>query len=78
MKNPGDVVIAGIWRALNSVVNGKSSISPEMAIRLAKAFGGSEETWLRMQVAYDLAVAPKAVSGIDVRRQQVPQELRAP
>jgi len=50
--------ILGVSRqALNNIVNGKSGISPEMAIRLTKAFGSTEETWLRMQVAYDLAAA---------------------
>jgi addiction module HigA family antidote len=47
----------GVTRqALNNLVNGKSGISPEMAIRLDKAFGGGAETWLRLQMAYDLAV----------------------
>jgi plasmid maintenance system antidote protein VapI len=46
-----------------------------MAIRLTKAFGSTEETWLRMQLAYDLAVARKNESKIKVRRQLVPQEL---
>jgi plasmid maintenance system antidote protein VapI len=41
------------------VITGKSGISPEMAIRLTKAFGSTEETWLRMQLAYDLAAARK-------------------
>ena len=46
----------GITRqALNNVVNEKAGVSPEMATRLAKAFGSTAETWLRMQVAYDLA-----------------------
>jgi len=36
-------------------VNGKRGISPEMAVRLAKAFGGSAETWLTQQAHYDLA-----------------------
>jgi len=46
--------ILGVSRqALNNVVTGKSGISPEMAIRLTKAFGSTEETWLRMQLAYD-------------------------
>jgi addiction module HigA family antidote len=44
-------------QALNNIVNGKSGISPEMAIRLTKAFGSTEQTWLRMQLAYDLAQA---------------------
>jgi addiction module HigA family antidote len=68
--------VLGVTRqALNNIVNGKSGISPEMAIRLKKAFGGTEETWLRMQLAYDLAAARKNQSKIKVRRQQVPQEL---
>lgn len=60
----------GVTRqALNNIVNGKSGISPEMAIRLSKAFGSTPETWLRMQVAYDLAIARKNESNIRVRRQ---------
>jgi antitoxin HigA-1 len=62
-------------RAINNIVDGKSGISPEMAIRLTKAFGDAEETWLRMQIAYDLAVARKTESKIKVRRQLIPQEL---
>ena len=62
----------GVTRqALNNIVNGKSGISPEMAIRLSKAFGSTAETWLRMQVAYDLAIARKNESHIKVRRQSV-------
>jgi|SRR5271170_7433917 len=68
--------ILGVTRqALNNVVSGKSGISSEMAIRLTKAFGSTEETWLRMQLAYDLAVARKNESKIKVQRQRVPQEL---
>lgn len=69
--------VLGVTRqALNNVVNGKSGISPEMAIRLSKAFGSTAETWLRMQLAYDLAAARKNESHIKVRRQQV-EELHA-
>jgi addiction module HigA family antidote len=61
--------ILGVTRqALNNVVNGKSGISPEMAIRLSKAFGSTAETWLRMQMAYDLAQARKRESKIKVKR----------
>src|ERR1700724_2787402 len=68
--------VLGVTRqALNNVVNGKSAISPEMAIRLTKAFGSTAETWLRMQLAYDLAAARKNESKIRVRRQLVPKEL---
>ena len=64
--------ILGVSRqALNNVILGKSGISPEMAIRLTKAFGSTEETWLRMQLAHDLAEARKSQSKIKVRRQHV-------
>jgi antitoxin HigA-1 len=69
--------VLGVTRqTLNNVVNGKSGISPEMAIRLSKAFGSTPETWLRMQLAYDLAQARKNEDKIRVRRQHVPQELQ--
>ena len=46
----------GVTRqALNNVVNCRAAVSPEMAIRLAKAFGSTADTWLGMQMAYDLA-----------------------
>jgi antitoxin HigA-1 len=54
--------------ALNNLVNGKSGISPEMAIRLSKAFGGSAAVWLRMQMNYDLAQIEKTADKIKVRR----------
>lgn len=61
--------VLGVTRqALNNLVNGKSGISAEMAIRLDKAFGGGAETWLRLQVAYDLAQALKKVDQIEVKR----------
>jgi antitoxin HigA-1 len=48
--------VLGVTRqALNNVVNEKAGITAEMAVRLEKAFGGSAETWLRMQAAYDLS-----------------------
>jgi addiction module HigA family antidote len=69
--------VLGVSRqTLTKVINGKSSISPQMAIRLTKAFGSTPETWLRMQLAYDLAAALKEESKIKVRRQPIPQELR--
>jgi antitoxin HigA-1 len=50
----------GVTRqALNNLVNEKSGISPEMAIRLEKAFGSEAGFWLRLQMAYDLARARK-------------------
>jgi addiction module HigA family antidote len=45
--------------ALSRVVNGKAAVSAELAIRLAAALRGSAESWLRMQLAYDLWHAQK-------------------
>ena len=57
--------VLGVTRqTLNNLVNGKAGISPEMAIRLAKAFGSSAEIWLGMQMAVD----PKTIGEIAVRR----------
>lgn len=65
--------ILGVTRqALNNVVNEKSAISPEMAIRLEKAFGSTADAWLRMQAAYDLAQARKHEKDIKVTRYKVP------
>jgi antitoxin HigA-1 len=70
--------VLGVTRqTLNNIVNGKSGISPEMAIRLSKAFGSTAETWLRMQLAYDLAQARKDESKIKVHRQHAQQEAHA-
>jgi addiction module HigA family antidote len=73
----GAKVLGVSRRALTEIINGKSGISAEMAIRLAKAFGSTAETWVHMQAAYDLAQARKDESKIKVRRQHVPQELHA-
>jgi len=55
--------VLGVTRqALNNLVNEKAGISPEMAVRLAKAFGSRPEIWLHLQVNSDLA---------QVRRQDI-------
>jgi addiction module HigA family antidote len=59
----------GVTRqALNNLVNGKSGISPEMAVRLSKAFGGGPAVWLKMQMEYDLSQVEKSAAKIKVRR----------
>jgi len=45
--------------ALSRVVNGRAAVSAELAIQLAAALGGSAETWMRMQITYDLWHAQK-------------------
>ncbi len=55
-------------KQLSDVVNCRSGISPEMAIRLDKAFGGGAETWYRLQSAYELSQAMGKANQIKVRR----------
>ena len=46
----------GITRQqLHNVIGGRSGITPEMAVKLEKAIGSTADTWLRMQMHYDLA-----------------------
>ena len=61
--------VLGVSRqALNNLVNGKAGISPEMAIRIDKAFGGTAEGWLALQTAYDLAQARRKARGMRIKR----------
>ncbi len=54
----GGARVLGVARpTLIRLINATAGLSPELAIRLEKAFGGSAEAWLRMQAAYDLAQA---------------------
>jgi addiction module HigA family antidote len=67
--------VAGAAKALGvtrqqlyNVIGGKSAVTPEMAVRFEKAFGGSADMWLRMQAAYDLARVRRHEGQIAVRR----------
>ena len=55
-------------KQLSDIVNCHAGISPEMAIRLDKAFGGGADVWLRLQAAYGLAQAMKHADEIKVER----------
>jgi len=60
--------ILGVTRqTLNNLINGKSGISADMALRLDKAFGGGAETWLRLQMAYNVAQARQHEDQIKVK-----------
>jgi antitoxin HigA-1 len=54
-------------KALSELLNGRSGISPEMAIRLSMAFGTSAESWLNQQMQYDLWRVRKKTGRIKVR-----------
>lgn len=52
---------------LYRLINGQHGVTPDMALRLEQAFGGSADAWMRMQINYDLAQA-RAKSGIMIER----------
>jgi len=54
-------------KTLSALLNGHFGISPEMAIRLSRAFGGCPESWLTQQVQYDLWHAMQHAEDIKVR-----------
>jgi addiction module HigA family antidote len=61
--------ILGVTRpALSALLNGRASLSPDMALRIEKAFGPKMDTLLRMQTAYDIAAARDRAGDIRVER----------
>ena len=61
--------VLGVTRpTISKLVNGRASLSPEMAIRLSKAFGSTPEFWLRLQLNYDLAQIKARADEIKVER----------
>jgi antitoxin HigA-1 len=61
--------ILGVTRpALSALLNGRASLSPDMALRIEKAFGPKMDTLLRMQTAYDIAEARDRAGDIQIRR----------
>ena len=55
-------------KTLSAILNGRAGISPEMAIRLSKAFGTSAESWLNQQVQYDLWLAVQNSEDMEVEQ----------
>jgi addiction module HigA family antidote len=63
----------GVRRAtLSDLVNGRAALSPEMALRIEKAFGVDMELLLRMQAWHDAAAMRRRTGEIDVERYQPP------
>jgi antitoxin HigA-1 len=61
--------ILGVRRAtLSAVINGRAALSPDLALRVEKAFGPTVDHLLRIQAAYDAAQVRKRAKGIKVKR----------
>lgn len=55
-------------KTLSAILNGRAGISPEMALRLSKAFSTTPESWLNQQMHYDLWVTQKNVGKLEVEK----------
>jgi len=55
-------------KTFSALLNGRSGISPEMALRLSKVFGRTPEGWLRLQLQYDLWKARQSVDTGELKR----------
>jgi addiction module HigA family antidote len=65
----GASTVLGVTRpALSALLNGRAALSPDMALRIEKAFGSRMDTLLRMQVAYEIAAARGREADIKVKR----------
>lgn len=52
--------LLGVTRpTLSNILNGKASITPNIALRVAAVFGGTAKFWIRLQSSYDLDIARK-------------------
>ena len=61
--------VLGVTRAaLSALINERASLSPDMALRIEKAFGVSMDTLMRMQNSYDIAMARSREGEIEVSR----------
>lgn len=61
--------VLGVSRpALSALLNGRAALSPDMALRIEKAFGAKMDTLLRMQTAYEIAEARGREAEIKVKR----------
>lgn len=58
-------------KTLSAICNERQAITPEVAVRLAAAFGGSAGVWVRMQAAYDLWQAEHNIDVSHIPRFQV-------
>ena len=71
--------VLGVSRqALSNLVNCRARMSTYMAVRLAKAFGSTTETWIRLQAAYDIAQAQAREDKIEVERHEPQPPERVP
>lgn len=63
--------LLGISRqSLNNIVHQKSDITPEMAFRIAKVFGGTADIWANLQTKYNLHLAAEKTKELDLKPYQ--------
>ena len=57
-------------KTLSALLNGRAGISPEMALRLSKVFGRSPESWLKLQLQYDLWKTKQSIDIGNLKRME--------
>ncbi len=63
--------LLGISRqSLNNIIHEKSDITPEMAFRIAKVFGGTADIWANLQTKFNLYLASEKTKGLDLKPYQ--------
>ncbi len=55
-------------KTLSTLLNGRAGISPEMALRLCRVFGRTPESWMRLQLQFDLWKAEKSLNVSELKR----------
>lgn len=65
-------------KTLSAILNGRSGISPEMALRLAKAFDTSPESWLNQQMQYDLWMAEQNLGKLNIEKLNTAKSMLSP
>ena len=58
-------------KTLSNLLNGKTGISPQMALRLSKVFGRTPDGWLRLQLQFDLWKAQQSIDLSNLKRKKV-------
>ncbi len=66
--------LLGISRqSLNNIIHAKSDITPEMAIRISKVFGGTADIWANLQTKFNLYLASEKTKSLDLKPYQYHQ-----
>ena len=70
-------ILQGAPARINEIVREKRGITPDTALRLARFFGGDAQSWMNLQIAYDLKLAEKTAAKLIAREVPTIAQLAA-